>query len=73
MIHQAIDIPTLVQHMLCPMQCRMVGVTVNDCPKLLTPLPQEDFRCIIAADEFRARNVLPLSLQFLTSVLNVLK
>ena len=55
------------------MQCRMAGVTINDCPKFLTPLPQEDSHCIIAADEFKLRTVLPLDIQGVTSILNVFK
>ena len=31
-IHQAIHIPTLKHHLLCPMQCRVAVVTINDCP-----------------------------------------
>ena len=45
-IHQAINIPTLDHHMLYPMQCCVVVVTINDCPKFLIPLPQVDSHCI---------------------------
>ena len=72
-IHQAIHIPTLDHHLLCPMQCCVAGVNIKDCPKCLTPFPQEDSHYIIAADEFRARNVLPLSIQGVTSIWNVFK
>ncbi len=34
-INQAIHIPHLDHHLLCPMQCRMNDVTVNDLPKFL--------------------------------------
>ena len=46
---------------------------INDCPKFLTTLPQEKSHCIIAKDEYGARTVLPLDLQGVTSVLNILK
>ena len=52
-IHQAIHILTLEHHLLCPMQCRVAGVTIIDCPKILTPLPQEESHCIIESDEFK--------------------
>jgi len=34
-IHQAVHIPDLDHHLLCPMQVRMNDVTVNECPKFL--------------------------------------
>ena len=55
------------------MQCRVAGVTINDCPKFLPPFPQENSHCIIEADAFRVRTVLPLDLQCVTSILNVFK
>ena len=38
-LHQAIEIPTLNHHLLCPMQCRINGVEINECPKFLTNSP----------------------------------
>ena len=35
-IHQAIEIPHLEHHLLCPMQCRVNDVVVNDVPKFLS-------------------------------------
>ena len=70
-IHQSIHTLTLDHHLLCPMQCRAAGVTINNCPKILTPLPHEYSHFIIAADDFILRTVLPLALQGLTSILNV--
>ena len=72
-IHHAIYIPTLDHHLLCPIQCCVVGVDINGCPKFLTTLSQENFHFIIAKYEYEARTVLPLALQVTTSVLNVLK
>ena len=72
-IHQAIHMPTLDQHMLCPMQCCVAGVTINDFSKFLTPLPQEESHLIISAGEFRAKTVIPLAIQGVTSILNFFK
>ena len=55
------------------MQYSVAGVTINDLPKILTPLPQEDSHCIIVADDFKSRTVIPLSLHGVTSILNLFK
>ncbi len=34
--HQAIHMPQLDHHLLCPMKCHINDVTVNDVPKFLT-------------------------------------
>ena len=70
-IHQAIYIPGLDHHLLSPMQCRVADVDINDCPKFIIANPTEDSNRIIAHDEYRARVVLPLVLQGITSALNV--
>ena len=38
-IHQAIEVPNLPNHLLSPMQCRMNGVRVNDVPIFLLKIP----------------------------------
>ena len=38
-INQALYIPNLEHNLLCPMQCRMNGVLVNDVPKFLKDKP----------------------------------
>ena len=40
-INQAIHIPHLTHHLLCPMQCRVNDVIVNDLPKFLDPNPTD--------------------------------
>ena len=72
-IHQAIYILTLDHHLLCPMQCCVAGVDINECPKFLTTFPQENSHCIIEKYEYGARTLLRLALQGVTSVLNVFK
>ena len=41
-IHQAIQIPNLDHHMLCPMQCRVNDIIINDVPKFLMKTPTLD-------------------------------
>ncbi len=38
-INQAIHIPHLDHHLLCPVQCRVNDVTVGKTPKFWTPTP----------------------------------
>ena len=38
-IHQAIYIPGLDHHLLSPMQCRVVDVEINYCPRFLISIP----------------------------------
>ena len=33
-IHQAVHMPQLDHHLMCPNQCRAHGVIVNDCPRI---------------------------------------
>jgi hypothetical protein len=40
-IHQAIHIPHLPHHLLCPMQCRVNDVVINDLLKFLDPNPSD--------------------------------
>ncbi len=40
-INQAIHIPHLDHHLLCPMQCQVNDVIVNDTPKFLTSDPTD--------------------------------
>ena len=60
--HQAIHIPHLLHHLLCPMQCRMNEVTVNDVPKFVTVDPTENTHAkIVQSDDAydSAQTVLP--------------
>ena len=45
-IHQAIYIPGLEQHLLSPKQCRVEDVEINDCPIFIIANPTEDSHCI---------------------------
>ncbi len=45
--HQAIYMPQLDHHLLCPMQCRVNDMTVNDVPKFLTHFPTDNMHALI--------------------------
>ena len=70
-IHQAVSIPDLDHHLLCPMQCRAHGVTVNECPRMYCDEPTEESHSIVTPDEYGGAVVLPLFLKGVTSSLNV--
>ena len=74
-IHQAIHIPHLDHHLLCPMQCRVNDVTVNDLPKFLATDPTENTHALTLPDpDFPTRTItLPLELRGVISSLNVWK
>ena len=47
-IHQAIQIPNLDHRLLCPTQCRVNEITINDIPKFLMKTPTPDSHSIVA-------------------------
>jgi hypothetical protein len=49
-INQAIHIPHLDHHLLCPMQCRVNDVTVNDLPKFLAADPTDQMHALTLTD-----------------------
>ena len=66
-IHQAIHMPDLAHHLLCPMQLRANDVTVNDCPKIYCKDPTEESHAIVAKDEYGKHVILPFYLRGVTS------
>ena len=70
-IHLDVEIPDLKHHMLCPLQFRTNGVTVIDCPILLTYHPTEETHAIISDIKWGNKVVLPLWLSGVTSYLSV--
>ena len=58
-VHQAIHMPELDHHLLCPMQLRANGVQVNDCPKFYCKKPDEESHAIVASDEYGENVILP--------------
>ncbi len=49
-INQAIHIPHLDHHLLCPMQCRVNDVIVNDLPKFLAADPTDQTHALTLTD-----------------------
>jgi len=74
-INQAIHIPHLDHHLLCPMQCRVNDVTVGDVPKFLVPNPTDETHALTLTDDDDPTQAvhLPLALRGVTSLLNVRK
>ena len=67
--HQAIYMPDLDHHLLCPMQLRANGVAVNDCPRMYCKNPDQESHAIVAADENGDNVILPFYLRGVTSYL----
>ena len=74
-IHQAIQIPNLDHHLLCPVQCKFNDITINDIPKFLIKTPTPDSHSIVAHDVDNPLTslVLPLYIHGVTSWLPVSK
>ena len=50
MVNQAILVPEMDHCLLCPMQCRVNGVEINDIPKFLSQNPTTLSHSIVIAD-----------------------
>jgi hypothetical protein len=48
--HQAIYCRQMDNHLICPMQCRVNGVVINDTPKMCAPNPDDSTHSIEVAD-----------------------
>ncbi len=72
-INQAIHIPHLDHHLLCPMQCCVNDVIVNDLPKFLAADPTDQTHALTLTDPNNPLQpvILPLTLKWVTLVLNV--
>jgi hypothetical protein len=73
--HQAIHMPQLDHHLLCPMQCLVIDVTVNNVPKFLTRFSTDNTHALIVQnpDDDSTTLTFPLHLQGVTSYLLVSK
>jgi hypothetical protein len=73
--HQAIHMPQLDHHLLCPMQCHVNDVTVNNVPKFLTCFPSDNMHPLIVQipDNDSTTLSFPLHLQGVTLYLPVRK
>jgi hypothetical protein len=72
-INQAIHIPYLDHHLLCPVQCRVNDVTINDLPKFLAANPTDQTHALTINDPVNPLQpvTLPLTLRGVTLLLNV--
>ncbi len=72
-INQAIHIPHLDHHLLCPMQCCVNDVTFNDLPKFLAADPTDQTHALNLTDPNNPLQpvILPLILRGVTLLLNV--
>jgi len=72
-INQAIHIPHLDHHLLCPMQCRVNDVTVDETPKFLASQPTDQTHALTLTDpeDPLLPVILPLELRGVTSLLYV--
>jgi hypothetical protein len=72
-INQAIRVPHLDHHLLCPMQCRVNEVIVDKTPKFLAIKPTDQTHALTVPnpDDPLQTLTLPLSLRGVTSLLHV--
>jgi hypothetical protein len=70
-IHQAIHVPHLDHHLLCPMQCRVNDVIIDETPKFLASQPTDQTHALTVADPHDPSRTLtmPFSLRGVTSLL----
>ncbi len=63
-INQVIHIPHLDHHLLCPMQCQVNDVIVDDTPKFLTSDPTDHMHALTIIDPHQPAQtvILPLAL-----------
>ena len=67
--HQAIYCRQMNNHLICPMQCRVNGVVINDTPKMCVPNPDDSTHSIEVTDPLDQDATLhiPLILKGVTS------
>ena len=71
-INQAIHIPHLEHHLLCPIQCRGNDVTVDETPKFLAHDPTDHMHGLTIKDPHNPAQMvtLPLALRGVASLIN---
>ena len=74
-INQAIEMKGLNHHLLCPMQCCMNGVLIDEVPTFLAPVPSETMHAIQIENPFDATHpiIIPLKLSRVTVYFEVRK
>ena len=73
MINQAIHIDGLVNHLLCPRQCCLNGVHINEVPKFLPETPSETTHAIELVNPFDTtlQLIIPIKLSSVTNYFDV--
>ena len=71
-VHQAVHMPDLNHHLLCPLQCNVNGVKGNDCPRNSCVDPADTTNSIMASNKNGDEAILLFALRVVTSVMNVL-
>ncbi len=71
--HQDIYLETMENHLICPMQCRVIGVVVNDTPKIFVKNPTNKSHAIVVEDliDPEIELIIPLELDGVTSWFSV--
>ena len=72
-VHQAIHMPDLDHHLLCPMQCRANRVEINKHPRMYVSDPSEESHSVVAVDNDHEKVVIPFFLKGVTSLFNTFK
>ncbi len=72
-INQAAHIPHLDHHRLCPMQCRVNDLTINNLPKFLAANPTDQTHALTMTNPNNPLQpaILPLTLRGVTLLINV--
>ena len=71
--HQGIYLDTIENHLVCPLQCQVNGVVVNDTPKIFVDNPTDQTHAIVVRDLMDPENttIIPLKLCGVTSRFSV--
>ena len=70
-VHQAVSVPEMGHHLLCPMQCRARGHTVNECPRMYAQHLTQESHSVVVTDEHDETVVLHFFLSGVTSMFTV--
>ena len=63
-IHQAVYMPQLDHHLMCPNQCRAHGVSVNDCPRIYVQDLHQESHAVVTIDEYGDDVIIPFSIKW---------
>ena len=66
-INQAIHVPTIEHNLLSPMQMRLNGIAVSECPKFLHPTPTDRTHAITIRRDDDDDYIIPMQLKGVTS------